>query len=154
MKVVRHTPEQLILAHAPWLLGGALIVSIVAFSAAGLALIFNGEYRGLATLGLGAGIPLLIFALAIKRDQAIFDRISGQVTLQRQSLTRYSCVVYPMAKVQGAELQEMADTARAVLIVRGEAGCDKRPLVEAYRSGNGALRAVRLINDWLGAAPR
>lgn len=154
MKVVRHTPEQLILAHAPWLLGGALIVSIVAFSAAGLALIFDGEYRGLPTLGLGAGIPLLIFALAIKRDQAIFDRISGQVTLQRQSLTRYSRAVFPMSRIQGAELEEMADTARAVLIVQSETGLNTHPLVEAYRSGNGAHNAVRLINDWLEARRR
>ena len=71
MTVVRNLPEQLILAHAPWLLGGMLIICIMGFSAAGLALLFAGEPSGLYALLLGAALPGGIFALAIRRDQAI-----------------------------------------------------------------------------------
>ncbi|MEO0866224.1 MAG: hypothetical protein AAFY39_16965, partial [Pseudomonadota bacterium] len=61
MTIVRHLPSQLILAHAPWVLGGGLIVCIVACSAAGLVLLFSGETAGLLTILAGGCVPLAIF---------------------------------------------------------------------------------------------
>jgi len=149
MTIVRNLPEQLILAHAPWLLGGALIVCIVACSAAGLGLLLSGTTAGLATLLLGTGLPLGIFALAIKRDQVIFDAIAGQVTVQRRTLFGYRCTTYSLSDVRRAEVEELSDTARATLTFHGYA---PYPLVEAYTSGNGPRQASEAINDWLRAA--
>lgn len=150
MKVVRHLPEQLILAHAPWLFGGILIVFIMCFCTVGLALLFAGERSGLTALALGAGVPGAIFALAIKRDQAIFDALRGTVTLQRQTLWRYERQDFDLRDIQQAVLEEIAETARPVICL----GEDRYPLVEAYLSGNRPRETVKLINDWLWEARR
>jgi len=147
MTVVRNLPGQLILAHAPWLLGGGLIVCIVACAAAGLALLASGETTGLLTVLLGAGVPLGIFALAIKRDQVIFDAARATVTVQRRTLFRYQSMTYPMDTVRRAEVEAFSDTARPTLTFH-----DRTPpyaLIEAYVSGNGPQRVVDRINDWL-----
>ncbi|MEO0937858.1 MAG: hypothetical protein AAFY38_06865 [Pseudomonadota bacterium] len=145
MTVVRNLPSQLILTHAPWLLGGGLIVCIIACAAAGLTLMAAGETAGLWTVLAGAGIPLALFALCIKRNQAIFDAAAGTVTLQRRTLTRYKAQVIPLHEVTEAALEEIRDTARPVLVV-----ADGRiPLVEAHEGGNAPRRAVDTINAWL-----
>lgn len=144
MTVVRNLPEQLILAHAPWLFGGTLIVCIIAFAAAGLSLLFAGEISGLYALALGAGLPGSIFALAIKRDQVIFDALSETITLQRQTVWRYRRQTFPLGDLDRAELQEIAETARPVLVI--DDAC--HPLIESYISGNAPRNVVKLINDW------
>ncbi|KIC51953.1 hypothetical protein [Tateyamaria sp. ANG-S1] len=151
MTVVRNLPTQLILAHAPWLLGGGLIVCIVACAAAGLALLVAGETAGLPTVLLGAGVPLGIFALAIQRDQVIFDARAGTVTIQRRTLLRYRNAVHPLAHVRHAEVEAFSDTARPTLTFHDR---PTYPLVEAYVSGNGPKQTADAINDWLRAYRR
>lgn len=151
MKIVRNLPSQLILAHAPWLLGAGLIVCILGCAFAGLTLLFAGETRGLLTLAAGTAIPAMLFAAMVQRDQIIFDRVSGTVTLQRQTLWRYSRDTLALEDVHGATTQILSDTARPIL----EVGRPPRPypLIEAYVSGPGPERAVQTINGWLEAAP-
>ncbi|MEL7098056.1 MAG: hypothetical protein AAGM84_04435 [Pseudomonadota bacterium] len=148
MTVVRNLPSQLILAHAPWLLGGGLIVCIVACASAGLALIAAGQTAGLWTVLAGAGVPLALFALCIKRNQAIFDARAGTVTLQRRTIWRYEAQTIPLLSVREAALEELKDTARPVLVVDGA----PVPLVEAHEGGNAPRRAVEAINIWLAQA--
>lgn len=150
--VVRNLPEHLILTHAPWLLGGGLIVCMIACAAAGLALLASGETSGLLTVLFGAGIPLGIFALAVKRDQAIFDAVSGAVTVQRRTLFGYRSATYPLAALRRAEVEPFSDTARVTLTFHDTT--PPYPLVEAYTSGNGPRHAAEAINDWLRARRR
>lgn len=147
MTVLRNLPSQLILAHAPWVLGGGLIVCIVACAAAGLALIAQGEVVGLATVAVGAGVPLGIFALAVKRDQVIFDAHAGTATVQRRTLLRYRSMTYPLDIVRRAEVEDFSDTARPMLTFHDTT--PPYPLVEAYVSGNGPRQAADAINDWM-----
>lgn len=147
MTLVRNLPHQLILAHAPWLLGGGLIMCIIACVAAGLALLAAGETAGLPTVVLGAGIPLGIFAMAIKRDQVIFDAQAGTVTLQRRTLFKYRNAIHALDTVRRAEVQDFSDTARPILMFHDVT--PPYPLVEAYLSGNGPRRSAQAINDWL-----
>ncbi|MEL6563559.1 MAG: hypothetical protein AAFQ59_03870 [Pseudomonadota bacterium] len=152
MTVVRNLPSQLILAHAPWFLGAGLIVCIVACASAGVALLFSGQMAGLVTVLVGAAIPLGIFALAIKRDQAIFDAISGTVTLQRRTLFGYRCMVHPLQTVRRAEMEALSDTKRPTLTFHDRT--PPYPLVEAFSTSSAHLRATQTINDWLRAARR
>ncbi|WP_420012801.1 hypothetical protein [Tateyamaria sp.] len=152
MTILRNLPEQLILAHAPWVLGGGLIVCIVGCAAAGLALIFSGEVGGLFTILVGSCVPLAIFAVAIKRDQAIFDATAATVTLQRRTLFGYDRQTYDLGDVRRAEVEDFSDTARAILTFHGAS--PPYPLVEAYVSGNAPRQVVDAINDWLRAARR
>lgn len=145
MTVLRNMPQQLILAHAPWGLGAFLIICIVGCSAAGLTLVFAGQTAGLLTILLGAGIPVVLFGALVKRDQVIFDAVAGQITLQRRSLWGYGQSQHDLDALDQAQLQELADTARPVLIF----GTTCIPLVEAYRSGNAPATTVKAINTWL-----
>ncbi|MEL7166396.1 MAG: hypothetical protein AAGL96_13080 [Pseudomonadota bacterium] len=152
MTIVRNLPQQLILAHAPWLFGGALIVCIIACASAGLALLAAGDLAGLPTVLVGACLPLTIFALAIKRDQVIFDAMSRSVTAQRRTLFSYSSQIFDLYTVAGAELQELSDSSRVTLNFTD--GTAPYPLVEAYTSGNAPYQTMQAINDWLWAARR
>lgn len=152
MTVLRNLPSQLILAHAPWFLGGGLIVCIVACAAAGLALLFSGETTGLFTILLGTCVPLAIFAMSIKRDQVIFDAVTGTVTLQRRTLFHYAKHTVPLADVWRVEVEEFSDTQRPTLSFHTRA--KPYPLVEAYTSGNGPRQSADIINTWLRAARR
>ncbi|WP_415401576.1 hypothetical protein [Tateyamaria sp. SN3-11] len=147
MTTVRNLPSQLILAHAPWVLGGGLIVCIVACAAAGLALTAQGELVGLGTVALGAGVPIGIFALAIKRDQVILDAATQTVTVQRRTLLSYHQMTYPLDTLRRAEVETFSDTARATLTFHDTT--PPYPLVEAYNSGNGPAQAADTINVWL-----
>ena len=147
MTVVRNLPDQLILAHAPWVLGGGLIVCIIACSAAGLALLFDGQVAGLLTVLVGACVPLGIFALAIKRDQIILDRRAGAVTLQRRTLFHYCSRTVPLGTVHRAEVEAFSDTARPILTFTDDTPA--YPLVEAFLSGNAPRRTADAINTWL-----
>lgn len=147
MTILRNLPEQLILAHAPWLLGGGLIVCIVACAAAGLALLAGGSVAGLLTVCVGAGIPLSIFALAIKRDQVILDAQTGRATVQRRTLLAYHSATYPLDMLRRVEVETFSDTARPVLTFHD--ATLPYPLVEAYVSGNGPREAAETINDWI-----
>ena len=152
MTVLRNLPSQLILAHAPWFMGGGLIVCFVACAWVGLVLIASGQTAGLLTVLVGAAIPLGIFALAVKRDQAIFDASSGTLTLQRRTLFAYQCDILPLDMVRRAEVQELSDTSRAILTFHDRTS--PYPLVEAYSNNAATLRATQTINDWLRAARR
>jgi len=147
MTVIRNMPNQLILAHAPWLLGGGLIVCIVACAAAGTALLFAGEIAGLLTVLVGAAVPLGVFALAIKRDQAIFDAAADTVTLQRRTLFGYRNHIHPLGLVRWAEVEDFSDTARPTLTFHDTT--PPYPLIEAFVSGNGPREAANIINSWL-----
>lgn len=152
MTVVRNLPGQLILAHAPWLMGAGLIVCIIACASAGLALLFSGQMAGLVTVLVGAAIPLGIFALAVKRDQAIFDAHSGTVTLQRRTLFGYECAVHPLHAVRRAEIEDLSDTSRPTLTFHDRT--PPYPLVEAYSTSTAVSQAAETINDWLRAVRR
>ena len=147
MTVLRNLPSQLILAHAPWVLGGGLILCIVACAAAGLTLMAQGEIKGLTTVAVGAGLPLSIFAMAIQRDQLILDANAGTATMQRRTLLSYSRATCPLNNVRRAEVENLSDTARVMLTFNDHT--PPYPLVRNYISGNGPRQAAKAINDWL-----
>lgn len=152
MTILRNMPGQLVLAHAPWVLGGGLIVCIIACAAAGLALLAQGEVVGLATVAAGAGVPLGIFELAIKRDQVIFDASTGTATVQRRTLLGYRTATFPLDTVRRAEVEAFSDTTRPTLTFHD--ATPAYPLIEAYVGGNGPHNAADAINDWLRSYKR
>ena len=145
MTVLRNLPEQLILAHTPWLYGAGLIICIIACLAPALAFLFSGEFSGIWRISLCAAVPLALFVLSIKRNQVIFDARAETVIVQRRSFWRYDRWQIPLADVFGAELEMLGDTHRPVLRLRS----GLLALIEAHQNGPGPDRAVREINAWL-----
>lgn len=134
------------------MLGGGLIICIIACAAAGLALIAQGEVNGLITVALGAGVPLCIFAMAIKRDQLILDAHTRTATVQRRTLFSYGSATYALDNVRRAEVEDLSDTARPTLTFHD--ATPAYPLMQTYISGNGPRQAAEAINSWLLAQRR
>lgn len=157
MKITRDTPDQLIIADVPWLLGIGLIIFILTFAGIGLAVFLQGEWMGLLFLLIGGGIGLLAFAAFVRRVQVICDRVAGTVTIRRKSLFGYSEVQHDLRHLSKAVLESTTGSKggtlyRPVLVLDGGMSKGRHPIVEAYTNMSGPGRAVDAVNSWLGAA--
>jgi len=86
MKVTRNTPQQLIIANSPWLIGLLLTGFILIFVAVGLFLLSEGVWAGLVFAVFGGGIGFGAFAAFVRRVQLILDRPSDTITLRARSV--------------------------------------------------------------------
>lgn len=157
MRVIRNTPEQLILANRPWLLGVMLILFILIFVGSGLAMILDGEWPGLILAGLGGGIGVIAFAAFVRRVQVILDRTAGTVTLRRRSVFGYSQVVHRLSHLREAVLEATASSKggtlyRPVLVLDGGMSAGRHPIVQSYTNGSGPQRLTDAVNAWLALA--
>ena len=81
MKVIHQSDAMLMVEDRPWLIGILMILMALVFLAAGMALMSSGEVFGGLMMGLiGAGVPLLIAALMVRRIRLSLDRTSGRIT--------------------------------------------------------------------------
>ena len=152
MKITRNIPEQLIIADVPWLIGIMLIVFILMFAGAGLAIVMSGEWLGLLFGFLGGGLGMVAFAVFVRRTQVIFHRGTGKVTMRTRSVFGFSEAAHTLSDVDYAEVEtsrnsEGQNTYRPVLVMRDKA---RVPLVEVFSSGDGAGQLVAAIGEWLG----
>ncbi len=157
MRVTRDTPDQLILADTPWLVGFFLILFILVFVGIGLTLLMNGEWAGLLFAGIGGGLGLLAFAAFVRRVQLILDRTTGSLILRRRSVFGYRQVRHRLADLSGAELERTSSSEggtlyRPVLVLTGGMSAGRHPIVEAYTNTSGPRRAVEAVNGWLARA--
>ncbi|NNE79151.1 MAG: hypothetical protein HKN18_02665 [Silicimonas sp.] len=83
MKVVRNTPDQLIVADIPWMIGIFTVIFILIFSYIGLS---EGNLSGLffALVGIAAGA--LAFVVFVRRTQVILDRPKNRLLLRSRSV--------------------------------------------------------------------
>lgn len=159
MKVTRDTPEQLILAETPWLLGVTLVLFILFFVGAGLLVVADGELLGLLFAGMGGGLGFGAFAVFVVRVQVIFDRVEGVVVMRSRSVFGYTEVRHDLADLDGAVLEETTGSKggplyRPTLVFARGMSAGRHPVVTAYTNGRGPGRAVEAINRWLAAGER
>ena len=86
MKIVTDTPDLLIVEDRPVLLALGLIGFILAFVAAGLAMVLAGEWWGLLFAIFGGGMGFIAFWAFVRRVQVVFHRPEGYVELRRRNL--------------------------------------------------------------------
>ena len=156
MKVVRHTPDQLIVANVPWLIGILISLFILVFAGAGLFMLSQGIGSGLVFLLGGGGLGLGAFAAFVRRVQVIFDRPGDSITIRRRSVFGYTQDRYPLSGLVRAELEETRSEGtrvfRPVLVLGDRGGARRVPVVLSYTSTAGPQRIVDAVNAWLGAA--
>lgn len=154
MRIKSETPDMLVLEDRP--LGVALLLSafLMVDAAVVVGLATQGDWAGVAMLGLG--IPLLVagFFFFVRRTLVFFDRKGGQVTIRVATLRGQPEEHLPMSDVAGAEVQvnrssKGGSTARPVLLLKAGG---KKPLLSVSTSGRGPGQAVAAINRWLAAA--
>lgn len=157
MRVIRNTPEQLILANRPWLIGVMLILFILVFVGSGLAMLLSGEWAGLIFAGAGGGIGFIAFAAFVRRVQVILDRVDGTITLRRRSVFGYSQVEHELAHLREAVLEATTTSKggtlyRPVLVLDGGMSAGRHPITQAYTNGRGPQRMADAVNAWLDRA--
>lgn len=155
MKITRNTPEQLIVANVPWIIGVGLIVFILVFVGIGLSMVISGELWGLFFGLFGGGMGALFFVLMVRRTQVIFDRGSGHITIRTRSVFGFSETRRELAHLARAELERSrgknGDVYRPVLIFQRRGAETPLPLVQVATNFGGHGRVVEAINAWLDA---
>lgn len=158
MQITRDTPNQLILAYTPWLIGLFLVVFILIFVGAGLAMFMGGETTGLFIALAGGGMGVIALFAFVRRIQVIFDRPSDSITLRRRSLLGYSETRHTLSNLSGAILETTSGDKgrtlyRPALILDKGMSAGTHPIVKAYTNSSGPKRAVTAINTWLDVGP-
>ncbi|PJI85246.1 hypothetical protein BC777_3246 [Yoonia maricola] len=155
MKIVRNTPEQLVLRSVPWIIAimlSAMLLGVIAF---GLNALFEGDladtFWGLFAIPLFVSIFLVIF---VRRDDLILDRNLNLLELRHSTFRGRTRVQHKLehlhrAKLQSSRSNKGSTTYRIALVLDGGMDAGTHPVTPVYASGNGAKRGVEAINDWL-----
>lgn len=154
MKVVRNTPEQLILRSVPWVLGIIFAGAILGMTAAALNGLLEGDYTfALMMMLFGPVFMGLFFALFIRRDDLILDRSRDLLELRHATVLGRHKVQHKLQHLSKAMVQtsnsDNAKTHRVALVLESGMDAGVHPVTEVYTSGYGATRAVDAINAWL-----
>ncbi|KAE9628983.1 hypothetical protein [Parasedimentitalea maritima] len=158
MKITRNTPQQLIIANKPWLIGIALILFILAFVGAGLLVATEEPLFGIPFGLFGGGIGAVCFVAFVRRVQVIFDCASNLITIRKQSLYAYSEETHPLSQLNKAVLETTVSSmnnGNASTMYRPslDIGGTLHPMVTSYTNTRGPARLVNAVNKWLKAAP-
>jgi hypothetical protein len=158
MKIVRNTPQQLIIANKPWLIGIALILFILAFVGAGLLVATQEPLFGIPFALFGGGIGSACFVAFVRRVQVILDCTSNLITIRTQSLYAYSEETHPLSQLNKAVLETTVSSmnnGNASTMYRPalDIGGSLHPIVVSYTNTRGPARLVNAVNKWIKAAP-
>jgi hypothetical protein len=158
MKVIRNTPQQLIVANKPWLTGIALILFILAFVGAGLLVATEEPLFGIPFALFGGGIGAVCFVAFVRRVQVILDCTSNLITIRTQSLYAYSEETHPLSQLNKAVLETTNSSLKhgnnsPMYRPSLDIGGSLHPMVESYTNTGGPARLVNAVNTWIKAAP-
>lgn len=155
MKIVRNTPDQLILRSVPWVVAVMLSVMMLAVIAFGLNALFEGNmtdtFWGLFAIPLFMSIFLFAF---VRRDDLILDRSRNLLELRHSTFRGRTKIQHKLehlgrAKLQSSRTSKGGTTYRIALELDGGMDAGTHPVTPVYAGGNGAKRGVDAINAWL-----
>ncbi len=154
--MTRNTPNQLIIADVPWLIGAMLIAFILIFVGAGFAMLADGEWWGILFGLFGGGMGAIAFVLFVRRVQIIFDRANDSIVVRRRSVFGYSQAKLKLSDLDRAILEHSTNSdgdhvERPTLVFGGGPKAGHFPIVDAYTNTGGPKRLVNAVNDWLDA---
>lgn len=157
MKVVHRSEQLLVLEDKPWFIGILMIGMVLVFLFGGMKLLSAGEaFGGLMMLLVGAGVPLLIGALTVRRVRLTFDRREGTVTRASRSVRGLRQDCFALDRLAAAQLGSSTDsdgtTYRTELRLR--APLETVPFTSYYTNGRKPQQMVDAVNDWLSVPAR
>lgn len=157
MKVTSNTADLLIIEDKPLFLGIMLVLFILAFAGAGIAMISSGAWWGAIFLVFGGGMGVAAFAVFVRRVQVVFHRSEGYVEFRRRNVFGGHRVRLPLNEISRAEIEESmssdsGSTYRVVLVAERGESAGRHPVTIAYSSGRGHQLAAEAINAWLETA--
>ena len=153
MKVIQQSADHIVLGERTWILGTLATAMILLFVYFGIEAVIERDPWGYALGLFGVAFGGLIFAIFVRRSQAVLDRTTGLLTLRSRSVFRYRERRWPLTEIERAIVEKMnlddGEGYRPTLLMRS--GEPRRvPLTVIYSSGSGAERVRDAINDWLG----
>jgi hypothetical protein len=157
MKIIRNTPEQLILENRPvWLAVGVTLFSLI-FFAIGLLTLGDNPGNAVVFMVAGLGMGLIFNMVFVRRSQLILDAPRNLVELRRRSWFGYKSWTWELhyldhAIVEGSYAKD-TNTSRACLVIGGGMDAGTHPITIVSSSGRGAKLAADTINAWLDSAP-
>lgn len=155
MKIVRNTPEQLIIRNAPWVIGIVLALGILALSAASLYGIAQRDYKFAAIMfACGPIFVGLFFAIFVRRDDLVLDRSRDLIELRHATVRGRHKVRHDLRNLEQAVIQthdsgKGVPTHRVAIVLNGGMDAGTHPITPVYTSGYAAERAANAINAWL-----
>ena len=154
MHVTRNTPDQLIIADTPWLIGIMLIIFIVMFVGPGLLVVSDGVWQGWIFVIAGSGMGFIAFGVFVRRVQIILDRPADTITIRRRSIFGFSTIVHTLSNLSEAKLEVTTGSKgrtlyRPTLVLSQGMSTGDHPIVQAYSNFGGSERIVDTINSWL-----
>lgn len=160
MKIVRNTPEQLILQNVPWMMSGLLALAILGMTAGCLYNLTAGEYKTAAMLFFCGPVFMgLFFAAFVQRDDLILDRSRNLIELRNATMFSRTKTHHDLTHLEKAVVQTKyssgdgpSRTHQIALVLNGGTDTGAHPVTGVYTSGSGSERAADAINAWLGTA--
>lgn len=155
MRIVRNTPEQLVLRSIPWIIAIMLSVFLLAVISFGLNSLFEGNrtdaFWGLLAIPLFVSIFIMVF---VRRDDLILDRSRNLLELRHSTFRGRTKIQHKLehlkqAKLQSSRSNKGGTTYRIALVLDGGMDAGIHPVTPVYVSGNGAKHGVEAINAWL-----
>ena len=153
MKVIRNTPDELVIDDRPWfwavLMGFAVLILLYATMDA----LLGGDLKtGLLLVFMSAFAALFLF-LVVVRTKIWLNAKTGNIALRSRSMRGTKTAFYNLADLQEAKVQTSqgeTETHRCALVFTDQTV----PLTKVYSSGKGADLAMNAINDWLTSLRR
>jgi len=158
MKVIRNTPNQLVVANKPWLIGTVLFLAILLFTSAGLKAASVEPLLGIP-FGLFAGsLSVVWLVVFVRHVQVIFDRSLGQITIHKRSIYARSKETHPLPQLRRAVLEATISsmgTGNGATLYRPtlDFGDSRHTVFTHYTSTRSPARLVNTINSWLKSDP-
>lgn len=153
MKIIRETPDQLIIENNPvWL---AIFVTIfgLVFLGVGLFIVSSEPGVGHAFIAGGLGISIGFNMIFVRRTQLILDTTRNLLELRRRGWLGYSSRIWELRYLERVIVETSrsgdTDTHRAALLINGGMDAGTHPITWVYSSGRGAERAQNAVNGWL-----
>lgn len=157
MKILRNTPDQLILENKPvWL---AVCVTGFGLLFAGIGAVTVPADRGTGILFIVAGlfVAFVFNMIFVRRSLLILDRSRNLVDLRRRSWFGDKTWTWELRYLDRAVIEggysKDTNTQRAALVIAGGMDAGTHPITLVFSSGPGAQRAADAINGWLDSAP-
>ena len=158
MKIIRQTPDRLIIGQTPWRLGAALCALVLVSLALGAMLRWMGRSEGTLIAVIGGGGGLIALAICAERLRMELDARANAFILHRRRGLRRSEMRHALSDLSCAVLEEdRGDPARprystTVVFSRG-IGAGRYPLTDRARPEI-AAEVIETVNLWLHQARR
>jgi hypothetical protein len=156
MKIVRQTPERMVLLHRPLLLCGVLAAGALLLMGVGLWNLATDEwFKGAVALLATAALTVPALWFAAESVDVVLDADAGTCTIDTRRLSGPLHETINLSGIERAMVQthkgpgDTSGAHRVALVLSPGRLEDRRALTPGYAGGRGAADVVARINAWL-----